>query len=83
LDRLKEIEKHIKVELEELPIDKKALAKDASTVFVLRRETEIKIGKEWKQVEDRRRTHKRKQLMLKGVDEDTADQILDMKKKTR
>lgn len=81
LERLKMIEKHIKVLLEELPVDKKALAKDATTVFVLRRETEIKIGKEWKQVEEKRRGYKRKQLMLKGIDAETADEMLDMKRK--
>jgi ATP-dependent RNA helicase DDX49/DBP8 len=81
LERLKDIEKHIKVQLEELPVDKKALAKDATTVFVLRRETEIKIGREWKQVEEKRRTHKRKELMMKGFDAETADEILDTKRK--
>lgn len=80
LERLKGIEKHIKVQLEELPVDKKALAKDATTIFVLRRETEIKIGREWRQVEEKRHGYKRKQLMLKGVDAETADEMLDMKK---
>lgn len=82
MERLKEIEKTIKVEMEELPIDKKALTKDATTVFVLRRETEIKIGKEWRQIDEKRRGYKRKQLMLKGVDEETADKMIDMKRKT-
>jgi len=45
LDYLKVIEKHIKVEMEELPIDKRALAKDAKDVFILRRKTEIEMGR--------------------------------------
>jgi ATP-dependent RNA helicase DDX49/DBP8 len=50
LDRLKKIEELIHVELEEMNVNKKALAKSAKTVFVLRRETEIKINRKWKQV---------------------------------
>lgn len=81
LERLKDIENHIKVQLEELPVDKKALAKNAAAVLVLRRETEIKIEREWRQVEEKKRTQKRKKLLMKGVDEEAADQMLDMKRK--
>ncbi|KAI6211396.1 RNA helicase [Aphelenchoides besseyi] len=52
LDRLHEIEAHIRVELQELKIDAKQLAKDATSVFVLRRESEIRVERRWREQKD-------------------------------
>ncbi|KAI6206410.1 RNA helicase [Aphelenchoides besseyi] len=78
LDRLHEIEAHIRVELQELKIDAKQLAKDATSVFVLRRESEIRVERRWREIDDKKRGYKRKRLMMKGVDKETAEQMIEM-----
>lgn len=58
LDRLRAVERHTRVQMAELPLAHSTLAKDASSIYVLRRESEIRVSRHWRLLEERKRTRK-------------------------
>ena len=59
LERLRAVEKHTRVQMEELPVAHASLATDAPSIYVLRRESEIRVSRHWRVLEERKRIRKR------------------------